>query len=97
MLILTAAEMADADRRTAESGIPVSQLMENAGAAVATFCLRQYPRARLVTVLSGKGNNGGDGLVAARALARSGLTVRVVLLGNLAQVKGEAAAALERL
>jgi NAD(P)H-hydrate epimerase len=48
-------------------------------------------------VLCGKGNNGGDGMVAARVLAGVGLTVRVALLGKAAEVKGEAASALARL
>ena len=50
-----------------------------------------------VTVLCGKGNNGGDGFVAARVLAAAGKAVRVVLLGRGDEVKGEAAAALRRL
>ena len=65
--------------------------MEAAGGAVAAFCLRQYPAARDDSVLCGKGNNGGDGLVAARVLAQAGKTVRVVLLGRGSEVKGEAA------
>jgi NAD(P)H-hydrate epimerase len=98
MQILTAAEMGATDRRTAEEfGVPLTELMENAGAAVAGFCLRQYPAAERVAVLCGKGNNGGDGLVAARVLAAAGLDVEVVLLGRADEVKGEAAAALQRL
>ena len=53
--------------------------------------------ASQVVVLCGKGNNGGDGFVAARALAQAGQTVRVVLLGRMDEVKGEAAMALKRL
>ena len=71
--------------------------MEQAGRAVAAFCLRQYPEARQITALCGKGNNGGDGLVAARVLAGAGKRVRVVLLGRESELKGEAAKALERL
>ncbi len=98
MQILTAAEMAAADRRTAEQfGVPLATLMENAGAAVARFCLRQYPAVKHVAVLCGKGNNGGDGFVAARVLAAAGRHVEVVLLGRASEVKGEAAAALQRL
>ncbi len=98
MKILTAAEMGAADRRTVEEfGVPLGDLMEAAGGAVAGFCLRQYWAADLVTVLCGKGNNGGDGLVAARVLAGAGWTVRVVLLGRMEVVKGEAAVALGRL
>jgi ADP-dependent NAD(P)H-hydrate dehydratase / NAD(P)H-hydrate epimerase len=98
MKILTAAEMGAADRRTAEEfGVPLGDLMEAAGGAVAGFCLRQYWAASVVTVLCGKGNNGGDGFVAARVLAGAGWTVRVVLLGRMDEVKGEAAVALGRL
>jgi NAD(P)H-hydrate epimerase len=97
MQILTSAEMGAVDRRTAgEFGVPLATLMENAGTAVARFCLRQYPAAKRAVVLCGKGNNGGDGLVAARVLTQSGLQVRVVLLGLADEVKGEAAEALGR-
>lgn len=98
MEILTAAEMAATDRRTVEGfGVSIAVLMENAGAAVARFCLRQYPEAKRVAVLCGRGNNGGDGLVAARVLAAKGRNVKVVLLGTADAVKGEAAAALRAL
>jgi NAD(P)H-hydrate epimerase len=97
MEILTAAEMAAVDRRSVELGVPVATLMENAGTAVARFCLRLYPGARRVVVLCGKGNNGGDGFVAARVLAREKVMVRVVLLGQAHEVKGEAADALRRM
>src|ERR1700733_9131239 len=97
MQILTAAEMGAVDRRTAEEfGVPVEALMERAGGAVAGFCLRQYPAATRVVVLCGRGNNGGDGLVAARVLAAAGMTVQVLLLGRADGVKGEAAGALRR-
>jgi hydroxyethylthiazole kinase-like uncharacterized protein yjeF len=96
MKILTAQEMGEADRRSVEMGVPIATLMENAGAAVAKFCLRHYANEGTVVVLCGKGNNGGDGFVAARHLAQAGRTVRVVLLGSVSDVKGEAAAALER-
>ena len=98
MEILTAAEMAAADRRTAEQfGVPLAVLMENAGAAVARFCLQQYAAAESVLILCGKGNNGGDGLVAARALSAAGLRIEVLLLAGTRDLKGEAALALQRL
>ena len=98
MEILSSAEMGAADRRTAEQfGVPLAKLMENAGTAVARFCLRRYPAARRVLVLCGKGNNGGDGFVAARVLAKAKRMVRVVLLGQAHEVKGEAASALKRM
>jgi len=94
MKILTAAEMGAADKRSVEAGVPISQLMEHAGAAVARFCLRRFPTDGLVVALCGKGNNGGDGLVAARHLAVAGNRVRVALLGAKSELKGEAAQAL---
>jgi NAD(P)H-hydrate epimerase len=98
MNILTAEEMGAVDRRTAEEfGVPLESLMERAGNAVATFCLRQYGSESRTVVLCGKGNNGGDGFVAARRLAQAGWLVRVVLLGRIEDVAGEAAVALKRL
>ena len=88
--------MAATDRRTVELGTPIATLMENAGSAVARFCLSRYADATRVLVLCGKGNNGGDGMVAARVLAETGCDVAVVLLGRAADVKGEAAEALSR-
>ncbi len=64
--------------------------MENAGTAVARLCLRRYAAAERVLVLCGKGNNGGDGFVAARVLAEAGVDVAVLLLGREDEVKGEA-------
>jgi NAD(P)H-hydrate epimerase len=98
MRILTAEEMGAADRRTAEEfRVSLETLMERAGGAVATFCLRRYAAASKVSVLCGKGNNGGDGFVAARVLAEAGRTVVVLLLGKMDEVNGEAAVALARL
>lgn len=98
MRILTTAEMGAADRRTAgEFGVSFAALMDAAGESVAAFCLRQYPEAVRITVLCGKGNNGGDGLVAARVLAAAGKTVQVLLLGPESELKGEAAGALGKL
>jgi NAD(P)H-hydrate epimerase len=91
MEILTSTEMGAADRRTAEQfGVPLAELMENAGTAVARFCLGRYPAAERVLVLCGKGNNGGDGFVAARVLAEAGVDVAVLLLAREDEVKGEA-------
>ena len=93
MMILTAAEMGEADRRSVEAGVPIATLMENAGRAVARFCDRHFADGKHVTVFCGKGNNGGDGMVAARHLAINGRTVRVALLGKGEELKGDAAAA----
>jgi len=89
--ILTADEMRAADRATTERfGVPSIDLMRRAGQAVAHFVEREYPHCRRITVLCGKGNNGGDGFVAARNLAGAGREVTVLLLGDPADLKGDA-------
>jgi NAD(P)H-hydrate epimerase len=98
MKIVTSAEMREIDRLTSEKyGVPSLTLMENAGTAVAEFCLEQYGRARRIGVVCGKGNNGGDGLVAARKLHEAGKSVQVLLLADPQDVKGDAAAMLKKL
>jgi NAD(P)H-hydrate epimerase len=92
MEILTAQEMSAADHRSVEQGVSVGELMAHAGEAVAEFCLHRYPLgANFIVVLCGKGNNGGDGMVAARVLAENGRVVRVVLLGAAGELKDDAA------
>src|SRR3990170_7667729 len=79
MKLVTVAEMQEAEKR---SGVPVSQLMESAGLAVAQeawLMLGELAERRIV-VLAGLGNNGGDGLVAARHLKDWGADVTIVLL-----------------
>ena len=98
MKITTAAEMREIDRVTTEKyGVPSLTLMDNAGTGVANFILERYPRAERITVICGKGNNGGDGFVAARKLHRAGRVVEVVLLAGAEELKGDAAAMFERL
>jgi NAD(P)H-hydrate epimerase len=90
--------MREIDRRTSEEfGVASLSLMEAAGGACAEVALREFPGARRVVVVCGKGNNGGDGLVAARRLREAGCEVRVVLLARAAELRGDAAAMLARL
>ena len=94
MHILSAAEMQACDRATTERyGIPSLDLMRAAAGAVAAFAREQFPKARRVTVLCGKGNNGGDGMMAARLLAEAGLDVTTLLLGAPKELSGDAAQA----
>jgi NAD(P)H-hydrate epimerase len=77
MKIVTAEEMRSIDRTTSERfGVPSLTLMENAGAAVANYILTHYPAAERIVVFCGKGNNGGDGFVAARQLHAGGKKFR---------------------
>jgi ADP-dependent NAD(P)H-hydrate dehydratase / NAD(P)H-hydrate epimerase len=98
MKIVSAAEMREIDRVTSERlGVPSLTLMENAGIAVAEFVLLHYPSAKSFGVVSGKGNNGGDGFVAARKLHDAGKDVRVFLLAEPSQLRGDAAEMFKRL
>jgi NAD(P)H-hydrate epimerase len=85
MEILTGEQMRSVDRFTIEElGVESLRLMEQAGRGVAEALLSDVPHlgASGVVVLCGKGNNGGDGLVAARHLARRGVTPRTLLLAR---------------
>lgn len=100
MKILTAAQMQRVDQITTERcGIPSLKLMENAGRAVVDFLAERFASlsSQQVTIICGRGNNGGDGLVVARLLRERGMAPRVVLLADPATVKGDAAHNLKRL
>ncbi|MGH2739982.1 MAG: NAD(P)H-hydrate dehydratase [Actinomycetota bacterium] len=90
--ILTSAETQALDRAAEERGVPISLLMERAGLAVAHAAVDLVGGAygRRVVVLCGKGNNGGDGLVAARYLDRWGMGVTVVLLAEPGEFRSPA-------
>jgi NAD(P)H-hydrate epimerase len=97
--ILTPAEASALDRAAQERGIAVETLMENAGRelAAATIDLLGGAYGRRAVVVCGKGNNGGDGLVAARHLARRGVAVCAVLLEPPDRYRDAAATNLRRL
>ena len=99
MKILTAAEMREVDRLTTERyGIPSLSLMENAGKGIADFMSARFGRleSRRIIVLCGKGNNGGDGFVAARHLADAGATPIVILVAAQDEMRGDAATNRDR-
>ncbi len=79
-----------------ERGIPGIDLMEPAGTGLADLVGELAPAGRVV-VVCGKGNNGGDGLVAARVLRDRGRDVNVLLLGAPEDLQGDAKVNLERL
>src|SRR6266852_2703187 len=96
MKVLTAAEMREVDRLTSERyAIPSLQLMETAGSRVAEACCHAMDRAsaepRRIAVLCGKGNNGGDGFVAARHLQSPGTKVTLYLFSEPRDLHGDAA------
>src|SRR5215471_2211365 len=98
MKIVTAAEMREIDRVTSEKyGVPSLTLMENAGAAIANYIEHHIGGTKRISVFCGRGNNGGDGFVAARVLHERGQKVQVVLLADPAELKGDAAVMYARL
>src|SRR5437764_2207767 len=99
MKALTAVEMREVDRLTTERcGVPGVQLMENAGRHVAQAVLQiannGLGRPARASVLCGKGNNGGDGFVAARQLGAT--QAKAYLFGKPEELRGDAAANLHR-
>ncbi len=79
-----------------ERGIPGLDLMERAGTGLAEVVAELVPAGRVV-VICGRGNNGGDGLVAARRLREAGRDARVLILGAPEDLRGDARTNLERL
>jgi hydroxyethylthiazole kinase-like uncharacterized protein yjeF len=97
MRLVSAADMRALDARTIAQGTPGLVLMERAGRAAARAARARLGRRRgPVVVACGRGNNGGDGFVAARLLRAEGRRVEVWLLGSEDAVRGDAAAMLAR-
>lgn len=76
-MILTAAQMADAERSAFARGESAEHLMEIAGRRMAEFVEQFHPRPGTCRVFAGKGHNGGDVLVAARYLAEAGWRIEI--------------------
>jgi len=94
MFILDAGQMRSVDERAEkEHGIASNTLMDNAGREVAAWILRRHDglAKRKTLILCGKGNNGGDGITAARHLLSRGVRARVALLAPAADLTGSAA------
>ena len=100
MKVVTAEQMREIDRKAmAEGGIAGLELMEHAGRAVAEAAAGMIEACpdRPILILCGRGNNGGDGLVAARHLAQMNREVKVFLAAKPEQLSGDAKANLKRL
>jgi len=92
MEVLTTAEMERADRLTIGAGTPGFALMMSAGQAVAEAAMELVEEGPIL-VVAGRGNNGGDGFVAAAELAARGREVSVILLCERDSLQGDAASA----
>ena len=82
--ILTVEQMKACEKRSEELGFPASELMANAGKVLASHVISEtrredQPDTPEVVILAGKGNNGGDGLVAANFLNKAGISTKIVL------------------
>ncbi len=91
-LLLTAAQMREADRLAIAAGTPGIELMERAGRAAAEVAAGMAGGGP-IAILCGPGNNGGDGFVMARLLAAQGREVTVGLIGDRGRLVGDAALA----
>jgi hydroxyethylthiazole kinase-like uncharacterized protein yjeF len=90
---ITPEKMREADRRAQEEfGIPATILMENAGRAISQAAIEMLPdkREAKIIVVCGRGNNGGDGFVAARHLMNNGIDVSIFLMADTKELRGEA-------
>jgi len=100
MKLYWARDMREVDRISIEEmGVPSLTLMENAATAVTQALLELVPEllAGSVTVLCGRGNNGGDGMAVARLLRGKGYEPQVLLAAEPSSLSGDAAAQLGRL
>src|SRR5579871_4113020 len=77
-------------------GIPGADLMERAGSGLTRVCMERAP-AGTAAVVCGGGNNGGDGLVAARLMRELGREVNVLMVGDPSRLQGDAKLNYDRL
>lgn len=87
---VSANQMREIDRHTIEDiGIPACVLMEKAGMAVAEHAKLLFPKEGKIISICGYGNNGGDGIVAARILFQAGYQVAIFMVGDRTQATKE--------
>ncbi|MDR0454740.1 MAG: NAD(P)H-hydrate epimerase, partial [Deferribacteraceae bacterium] len=92
MEILTTAQIREAEKAVIEKiGVPAVVLMERAGLEVYRECANRIPANAGVLILAGRGNNGGDGLVAARLFKNAGYDVTVMMPGSKTPLSAQTA------
>ena len=79
-----------------QKGLSLYQLMESAGLAAFELFKQQWPKAKTILIVCGRGNNAGDGFILARLAKSSGLTVHVHALANPDEYQGDALTACEK-
>lgn len=92
--LYSAAQVRELDARLIAAGTPGFELMSRAAHAAWRALRRRWPQAGVLTVLAGRGNNAGDGYLVAALAQRAGWRVRVLAVGEPAQLQGDAAQAL---
>lgn len=92
--LYTAAQVRELDARLIAAGTPGFELMQRAAHAAWRALRRRWPDAGAVTVLAGRGNNAGDGYLVAALAQRAGWQVRVLAVGDVQALQGDAAQAL---
>ncbi|UFH49132.1 NAD(P)H-hydrate dehydratase [Pseudomonas sp. KNUC1026] len=92
-LLYTAEQVRDLDARLIAAGTPGLELMQRAASAAWRALRRRWPVSRPVTVLAGHGNNAGDGYLIASLAQRAGWNVRLLIVGDPARLRGDAAQA----
>ncbi|MBU1906428.1 MAG: NAD(P)H-hydrate epimerase [Candidatus Omnitrophica bacterium] len=89
--VITSEQAKSIDTSARESfGISTLILMENAGIAVAEEAMELIKPKTPIAVICGRGNNGGDGFVAARQLLAKGISPEIYLAGKISDVQNEA-------
>jgi len=89
--VLDSRQMRAADKAAIRAGVPSATLMENAAEGLVKTVVRRFRDWRRIVVACGPGNNGGDGLAAARLLRDAGLSVRAFTLRDPDSYRGDAA------
>jgi hydroxyethylthiazole kinase-like uncharacterized protein yjeF len=94
--LYSAAQVRDLDARLIAAGTPGFELMSRAAEALWAVLKERWPRVGEVTVLAGRGNNAGDGYLLAQFALAAGWQVRVLAVGDCAQLQGDAARARDQ-